>query len=109
VVWNAGKQAAKRPLREVARALHLPVKDDLAAELASIAKRGVRGHFMVAEDDPGEVLLRAQAGSIVDRLLKDRALTLRRLDNADHVFTRYLARQALVQALNELFPANPAR
>jgi hypothetical protein len=109
VMAKAGWAAAAQPLREVARLLHLPIRDDLAAELHRVVKQGSRVHFMISEGDPGEVLLRAQAGRIVDRLLNDGTVTVSHFDGADHVFTRYLARQALVQALNELFPANPAR
>jgi pimeloyl-ACP methyl ester carboxylesterase len=108
VVWHAGASAAARPLREVARLLRLPVHDDLAAELRCVAARQVRVNFLIAEGDPGEVLLRSQAGRIVDRLARGRVLTIQHFDMADHVFTRYLARQRLFQALNRLLgPESP--
>jgi hypothetical protein len=109
VVWQACKDAAARPLRELARVLHLPVHDDLALDLRAITGRGARVHFMVADGDPGEVLLRAQAGRLVDRLEREGVLTLTRFADADHVFTRCLARRALVLALNELVVASAAR
>jgi pimeloyl-ACP methyl ester carboxylesterase len=100
VVWHAGTSAAARPLREVARLLRLPVRDDLAAELRFVATRGVQLDLLIAEGDPGEGLLRAQAGRIVNRLVQERSLTIHHIDKADHVFTRHLSRQRLYQRLN---------
>lgn len=109
VVWHAAKDVAARPLRELARMLHLQVRDDLAVDLRAIVSRGARVHFMIAEDDPGEVLLRAQAGRLVDRLERDRVLTLTRFADAGHVFFRCHARRALVQALNARIASTVSR
>jgi len=105
VVWHASTSAATRPLREVARLLRLPVRDDLAAELRCMASRGVKLNLLVAQGDPGEGLLRSQAGRVVNRLVQERTLSIHQIDRADHVFTRHLSRRRLYRELNRLVGA----
>ena len=109
VLWHAEKAVVARPWRELARVLHLPLRDDLAAELLGVTRRGVKLNFLIASGDPGETLLREQGGRAVDRLAREGALTIERFEDADHVFTRHRARQSLARALTRLFAADAAR
>ena len=109
VLWEAEKKVIARPWRELARALRLPVRDDLAAELLGVTRRGVKLNFLIASGDPGEVLLREQGGRAVNRLEREGVLTVTQFEGADHVFTRHRARQSLALALDELFATDKSR
>ena len=109
VLWLAGKAAATNPWRELARILHLPLTDDLAAEVRAVTRRGARLKFLIAEGDPGEILLRSQAGRTVDVLARAGLLKIQRFEGADHVFSRRRARLQLIEVLDGMFPGVPPR
>jgi pimeloyl-ACP methyl ester carboxylesterase len=87
---------------ELARSLHIELDDDLAAELHAAARRGVRLAFVFAQDDPGLRLLREQGGRAVQRLVAAGCITIDRIADADHTFTRAEARDRLVAVLDRL-------
>lgn len=90
VAQTLARHAASRIVnraRDVSRRVGLPWKDDLGAELETVAERGVDLQFVFAGDDPGLQLLRIQGGSVVPRLRERGALVIRRIERADHTFT----------------------
>ena len=112
---HAGQSLAKAG-RELARLLHLPLHNDLAADLARTTADGTVVHFVFSENEPGEDLLRSLAGRAVARLQRQHRLHLHRVDDADHTFTGEAARQrvaALVETLFEIpppsVPGRPSR
>ena len=88
--------------RELARALRLPLKDDLAGELRRVAGRGIPMHFVLSGEDSGLALLRAQGGRVFRRLHKRGQLTLHMIDGADHTLTKQSAREQLSAALRAM-------
>lgn len=91
-----------RPLRELARTLHLPVHDDLAHELQLAVRHGATLQFVFAEGDPGDALLQEQGGRAVARLQREGRLAIHRIAQADHTFTGSVARAALQRVLDGL-------
>ncbi len=89
--------------RELARLLHVPLRNDLAGELARATADAAVLHFVFSENEPGEDLLRGLAGRAVDRLQRQRRLHLHRLDDTDHTFTGEAARERLVALMETLF------
>ncbi|HET7866987.1 MAG TPA: alpha/beta hydrolase [Burkholderiaceae bacterium] len=85
---------------ELARVLHLPLRNDLARDLGSTARKGVRLQFIFAENAPGFELLEKQGGQAIHRLVARRQATLDFVPGADHTFTRIDAREQLVALLN---------
>lgn len=86
---------------ELARALHIPFKHDLARELAGVAKREIRLKFVFAQDAPGFELLEREGGRAVHRMVRRHQATLDFVPGADHTFTRLAARERLVALLDE--------
>lgn len=92
-------------LLRLARALHVPIRDDLAAELTQAVQRGIRLRFVFAAKAPGYELLRRQGGQAIDRLLERQLASLDFVPDADHTFTRLEARERLVALLDRLAPS----
>ncbi len=104
--WRVAKIYLRGPwvlcvmaLRNVARRLRLPLRNDLARELKRIAARGVRIVFIFSEGDPGISLLTAETGLHVQALA--RQYRFRLIEGADHNLTRSKPRTHLEQALSE--------
>lgn len=89
--------------REVGRMARLPMRDDLARELRTLARQGTLMNFVFAETDPGEALLRSQGGRLVARLQARDSLRIERIDGADHTFTSRAARRRLIDVLQTMF------
>ncbi len=88
--------------RDLARAVHAPLPQDLGKELQDIASRGTDILLVFARGDPGIAIFRHQAGSAVGRL--DRRCRIHTIDGADHIFSQSLPRAALESILTqELF------
>jgi alpha-beta hydrolase superfamily lysophospholipase len=105
-IWRVAQIYLHRPmmalqsqLRNVARGLHLRVKNDLGLELKVLKARGVRVVFLFSRGDAGMRLLQLETGLSAKELGK--RYTVRTIDGADHEFTRSGARAALGQALSE--------
>jgi pimeloyl-ACP methyl ester carboxylesterase len=94
VARRAGGSLAKA-WRTLARSVGRPIGDDLEAELASVARRGVPLHFVFAADEPGPALLHFCGGATARRLAARGALTIDDIPDADHPFTRRAARERL--------------
>jgi alpha-beta hydrolase superfamily lysophospholipase len=93
--------------RELARLLRLPLRDDLAGELARATADGTVLHFVFSQDEPGEDLLRSLAGRAVARLQRQHRLHLHRMDDADHTFTGEAARERVAALMDVLFETPP--
>ncbi len=106
-------QKLARGWRELARLLHLPLRDDLAGDLTRITAGGTTVHLVFADNEPGEQLLRSLAGRAVPRLQRQHRLHLHRVADADHTFTGEAARQRVAALMDSLFetppPAVPGR
>lgn len=87
--------------RDVARLAGRPLPNDLGLELQAVDRRGIRLHFVFASGDPGEDLLRTQAGAALGRLLRSGRITIRRIDGPNHSFTPAWSRVALTRVLEE--------
>jgi alpha/beta superfamily hydrolase len=99
---------ARAKARMAARALRLPLADDLSRELSQVASAGVQLHFVFSEGDPGQGLLTRQAGSMVKRLRRRGRLEISQIAQASHTFAELPARHVLHELLHRLLgPHNP--
>lgn len=111
-----GKFAVRRlwlvftaPLIEAAKLLRLPLTHDLARELATAAGHDIELRFVFAANAPGFVLLRRQSGRAITRLQATGMTTVDFVTGADHTFTRFEARERLVQVLDDrMWPSQDA-
>lgn len=85
----------KYSLRDVARQLRIPLKNDLGRELTLISGRGIGLTFVFSRGDPGFDLLRIEGGSPIRKLLRRGRMQVHVIDAADHTFTPRLAREQL--------------
>lgn len=90
---------AKKIGQTTARALGMKFGDDLAADLRSIAKHGIKQHYIFADTDPGLELLRAQGGAVVQQLQERGLLTIDLVSDADHTFTWRAPRERMLDVL----------
>jgi len=96
-------------LVEVARRLRIAIPNDLSRELDAASRHGIELRFVFAEGAPGFALLRMQGGNAISRLRSERAVTLDFVAGADHTFTRFDARERLVQVLDRrMWPGGDA-
>jgi dienelactone hydrolase len=102
--WHA-KRKGGRLVREVARWLHLPLRDDLGSHLLTLARRGTRLHFLYSGTDPGRAILANEAGSVTTRLRKQGRCDIQTFQGADHTFTQRWAQQSLSEALERTLTA----
>ncbi|MGH8206832.1 MAG: hypothetical protein ACRETK_08650, partial [Steroidobacteraceae bacterium] len=86
-------------LRELGRAVHLRLPQDLGWELEGMVARGVRPIFVFSRSDAGWRLLHMLAGSALARL--DGRCRVRIIEGSDHTFTGTTARMRLQQVLCE--------
>jgi alpha-beta hydrolase superfamily lysophospholipase len=105
-IWRVAQIYFTRPLlamqsagRNLARALHIRLKEDLRWELNALKSRAIRIVFVFSKGDVGMRLLQLQTGLSEEQLGK--RYCLRAVDGADHDFTRSGARAALARALSE--------
>jgi alpha-beta hydrolase superfamily lysophospholipase len=106
VLAHRALDLARRDVRAVARRLHIPLPEDLGAELEKVARSQVGLHFVFAEGDPGIVLLNEQGGSVVPRLERNGKLSIASIDGPDHTFTPVWSHAVLAELLGR-FVATP--
>jgi alpha-beta hydrolase superfamily lysophospholipase len=94
-----GYELVQWRVRDLARALRLPLPRDLGNELEDVASRGIGIVFLFARGDPGIDLLRHQGGSAVKRL--GQRCRLHMIDGADHIFSQSKPRAALESIFSE--------
>jgi hypothetical protein len=90
---------ALTPMRNVARSIGAPLRNDLPSELQSIVRAKIELQFVFAGQDPGVELLRDQGGAIARRLRAEGTLRIESIDGADHTFTDRALRASLVTVL----------
>lgn len=95
VVAHRVEDRTRSAAREIARAMHLPVHEDLAAELSSVVQRGAALRFVFSVGDPGESLLRVGAGRRLGRLDRRGAVSLTYLTDCDHSLSAAWMHEAL--------------
>ena len=95
VVAHRMEDRTRSTAREIARAMHLPVHEDLAAELSGVVERGVALRFVFSVGDPGEALLRVGAGRRLARLDARGAVSLTYLADCDHSLSTAWMHEAL--------------
>lgn len=93
--------------RDWGRALGVPLHQDLGRELAQATERGVRFFFIFADGEPGESLLKDQAGAVVRKLGRQGALDLQEVPRADHVFLNQKPRQRLIGLIHQALGTTP--
>ncbi|HWU76408.1 MAG TPA: alpha/beta hydrolase [Rhodanobacter sp.] len=71
----------------VLRRVGVSLKSDSGTRLAALCGRGVAITFVFCADEPGLVVLRERAGSVLLKMQRDDAISLRVLDGIDHTFT----------------------
>jgi dienelactone hydrolase len=98
---RAGRSLRLR-LREFARALHWPLRDDLAAELAQVCRRGVAVDFVFSGYEAGLGLLREETGRRGLRLERAGTMRVCEIAHADHTFAWTPGRHALYARLDAL-------
>lgn len=101
-VWGRARLVARSRSRAAARVLGWPLKDDLAQELQTLARRGLMVKFVFSAEDPGLKLLAQEAGATWARLLRDGRVHLHTIDDADHTFSTVAARGRLYRCLHSL-------
>lgn len=108
-VWRIAKIYFYRPLlaiesaiRDLARRLHVRLRNDLGRELEEIARRGIKIVFVFAAGEPGIDLLKLEAGSSIKQLGERCRVHL--IAGADHVFSQRGPRAMMKKILSdELF------
>jgi alpha/beta superfamily hydrolase len=111
-IWRVAQIYLHRPMLalqshigNLARAVHIHLKNDLGRELKDLKARGVRIVFVFSQGDAGLGLLQLQSGLSVKDL--GERYCVRTITGADHEFTRSGPRMALEQVLSEeLFARN---
>lgn len=89
-------------LKNLARRIHWPLKDDLGTDLRRLTGKGIRVNFIFANGDPGETMLREQAGSVLAGLQGAGLLSLHIFQEADHVFTDTVVRHDMLLRLAQI-------
>jgi alpha-beta hydrolase superfamily lysophospholipase len=87
--------------RNIARTLKIPLREDLGADLQALTDRGLAVRFVFATGDPGEDLLRSQAGWPLRRLERGKHLNICRIEGPNHSFTRVWSRWVLTNVLED--------
>jgi hypothetical protein len=96
-------------VRSIGRALHVPLKNDLGADLRRICESPTRLELIFSHGDPGLSILREQAGSMVDKLCRAGRLVILDVPGADHTFSSQAARVGLQALLTERLAATAPR
>ena len=93
-------QSARSAVRDLARLLRWPLRDDLGSELRQVTRRGVQVQFVFAASDPGLALASQEAGRSWQRLVRAGRVRLATVEQADHTFSTPAARERLYQQLH---------
>ncbi len=107
-VVGRARHALRPRARDLARALRLPLDNDLAAELARVSARGVSLNFVFSCREPGLTLMREEAGLRGMRLARDSRVKVCVVDQADRTFAGSAGRAALYARLDSLLQCPPS-
>jgi alpha-beta hydrolase superfamily lysophospholipase len=92
---------ARTPLRAAARAIRIPIPEDLPSDLNNVVRAGIRLQFVFADHDPGQELLSTLGGRVFRRLCARGLIGIQTIEGADHTFTDRSRRLLLVAALEQ--------
>jgi peptidoglycan/LPS O-acetylase OafA/YrhL/alpha-beta hydrolase superfamily lysophospholipase len=119
VLWHSARGRIVNTAKNILRALHVPLRDDLGSELDTLARRDVAIRFVFADEDPGRAMLRDEGGTVVDQLAARGKLAIRTIEGADHTFTPRWTHASLLEAVRsaasresasaEIPPARPSQ
>jgi alpha-beta hydrolase superfamily lysophospholipase len=98
VIRVLAKTILRRTLAAIARLRRTPQPGTLAADLASIAARGIQGHFVFSRGDAGLAYLQLHAATALRRKNIRRFVACTVVDGAGHTF-RPQAAQAVMRRL----------
>lgn len=93
------KARGERLGKGIVRRLRIPLRNDLGSDLQALAQRGVHVHFLFSANEPGIILLAAEAGSVVPRLCKAGEFDVQVFEGPDHTFTQRWAQELLRKTL----------
>ncbi|WIG56962.1 MAG: hypothetical protein OJF61_002750 [Rhodanobacteraceae bacterium] len=99
--WKIALES-KGALRNGARRIGVPLRGDLDRGFATLARRGVKVHFLYSSDDPGLIRLGIEAGSLVPKYIRSGCFSMRTFEGANHTFTQRWAQAALLLALQQI-------
>jgi len=102
VMWARTKRRLRHPLRDLARLVGVPLKQDLAADLQCMARQGVSVQLVFSQGDPGLTVLKEEVGRAYRRLLHNAMIGLSVVPDADHSFISAPARARLYAQLHRL-------
>ncbi|MCE9573029.1 MAG: alpha/beta hydrolase [Deltaproteobacteria bacterium] len=105
VMARRGYSLARHKVRDLARLARRPFPDDVGAELEQIARAGVGIHFVFAERDPGQELLRVEGGTAAAKLIAKGQIGVATIDGPDHTFTPVWSHAALIDRLGAILDA----
>lgn len=107
-LWTRAASRGQQALRALARALRWPLRNDLPSDLRRVQQGATRLHFVFAEQEPGLVLLRQQAGPALPRAMRSGHVSLHTIASADHTFAGLVGRSQLYQHLHHVLDAATA-
>ncbi len=105
VMARRGYSLARHKVRDLARLARRPFPDDVGAELEQIARAGVGIHFVFAERDPGQELLRVEGGTAAAKLIAKGQIGVATIDGPDHTFTPVWSHAVLLERLGAILDA----
>jgi pimeloyl-ACP methyl ester carboxylesterase len=88
--------------RILARDLRIPLPNDLATELRTIAKRNVQVRFLISAGEPVREMLVEHAGGAVTELEGSGAIAIETAAGPDHTFTAVWTHQVLEMILERM-------
>ena len=98
--------------REFGRMLHWPLSEDMVSDFRQVIRHGTPLTFVFSEGDPGQALLRQQAGHALQGLIARACVHLTTIERADHTFSTRSGRDSLYNCLNSILSSvrdSPAR
>ncbi|MES2404427.1 MAG: alpha/beta hydrolase [Pseudomonadota bacterium] len=93
-------------IRNGARRIGMPLRGDLGRGFATLARRGVKIHFLYSDNDPGLIRLAVEAGPLVPKYVRAGHFSMRTFEGANHTFTQRWAQAALLLALQQIIKAS---
>ncbi len=94
---------ARRVVERFERSPEDRISPSLRNSLLKIERRGLRLTLVFADTDPGLSILRDQAGSTLQAMLKRGSVCMKLISRADHTFSRMRPRTELLDWLDEHF------
>ncbi|WP_310737832.1 alpha/beta fold hydrolase [Ideonella paludis] len=91
--------------RHVGRRLHWPLSEDVVSDLRQVIRHATPLSFVFSEGDPGQALLRQEAGSFLKGQIASARVHLTTIERSDHTFSTRTGRDSLYNCLNSILSA----